>query len=74
MPSPSITLDYEKTSFLANTTFGEVINPKCIDVLVDSEYLQENYDMNNFSSQLASQYYKNEKEQLIAYKKSYRRK
>lgn len=74
MPSPAATIDYEKPSFLVNNTFGEVIHPKCIDALLASEFLQESYDINNYSAKLASLYYKNEKEQLIAYMKLYRKK
>jgi len=73
-PSPSLTLDYEKSSFLANAVFGEVINIDCLNALIGSEFLQENYDVNNYSSKLASQYYQNEKEQLTAYKRLYNKK
>jgi hypothetical protein len=63
-PLPSLNLDYEKSSFLANAVFGEVINIKCLKALVEIYFLQDNYDINNYSSKLASRYYKNEKEQF----------
>ena len=74
MPSPTVTLDYEQPSFLANSVFGELININCLNALIESDYLQENYDANNYSSKLASQYYQNEKEQLKAYKRLYNKK
>jgi hypothetical protein len=74
MPLPSIVLDFETPYYIDGKTFIEIINPNKARALIDSEYLEECYDPNNYSQRLSSIIYKNEREQLEAYIASFNKK
>lgn len=63
-----------KISFISTKTFIEQIPSHYVEQLIKSEYLQEKWDMGNYSQKYASQNYLNEREQLKAYSLNYKKK
>lgn len=62
----------EQKCVLHNKTFYEKINKQTLNSLIQFEGLSEKWNDANYSQQLASQYYANEKAQLKAYLNNYK--
>lgn len=72
---PQIPFCLEKSSSLLDgITFLEIIDINCLTALIDSNYLSDKYDINNYSQKMASQLYLNEKQQLCSYMQKYDKK
>lgn len=68
MNSPKIPLTLGKTeSLLDGITLLELIDINCLTALMNSTYLSDKFNTNNYSQKIASQLYTNEKQQLNAY-------
>lgn len=61
-PTVSIALDYVTPSYLDGKEFLEIINPNCVDALINSDFLKKVFDPSN------GMIYENEKQQLKAYR------
>ncbi len=51
-----------------------MVNINCLDALINSTHLQDKYDLNNYSQEIASKLYENEKNQLMEYKNKHNKK
>lgn len=72
---PSIPLALgEKESVFHGKVFYERINANRLNNLIKYDGLLEKFDTKNYSQEKASQYYENEKQQLINYDKNYKKK
>jgi energy-coupling factor transporter ATP-binding protein EcfA2 len=72
---PSIPLALgEKENVLHGAVFYERINANRLENLIEYNGLAEKFDTNNYAQEKASQYYENEKQQLINYDKNYKKK
>jgi len=63
-----------QASFIATKKFVEYVSPSELQQLIDSDYIKNKWDCNNYSQKLASQLYLNEKEQLKSYQSLYNKK
>jgi len=60
---PQIQLTLEKrVSVLDKIILVEEIDINCLDALINSQLLQDKYDLNNYSQKVASQLYTNERQ------------
>jgi hypothetical protein len=74
-PSPTIDLAISQTpSFIADKTFIEQIPYHYVEQLIKNDCLQDKWDLTNYSQELSSQFYLNEKDQLTSYLNNYNRK
>jgi hypothetical protein len=74
-PSPSIPLALgEQDNVLHGKVFYERINANRLKHLIEFDGLAEKFDKKNYAQEKASQYYENEKQQLINYQKNYKKK
>ena len=64
----------EQECELHNKTFYEKMDKQTLNSLIQFEGLSEKWNDANYSQQLASQHYANEKAQLESYLKNYRQK
>lgn len=72
---PSIPLALaEQVNVLHGKVFYERINAHRLNELIKFEGLSEKFDTKNYAQEKASQYYENEKQQLINYSKNYKKK
>jgi hypothetical protein len=68
MNPPTIPLTLAKTeSLLDGITLLENIDVNCLNALINSNHLSEQFDETNYSQKLAAQLYSNEKQQLTSY-------
>lgn len=61
----------EQNCIFHNKTFYEYVSPEALHCLIESNVLLDKWNTANYSQQLASTYYDNEKTQLLNYSKSY---
>ena len=74
-PTPQIPLTLgEKENVLHGKVFYEKINIHRLNQLINFDGLADKFDTNNYAQEKASQYYENEKQQLINYLKNYKKK
>jgi len=70
-PIPSLAIE-KRESMLDGIVLLEYFPIERVDALLKSEHLLSQWDYSNYSQKTASQFYENEKKQLIAYKNNYK--
>lgn len=73
LPQIPLTLG-EQENVLHGKVFYERINQHRLNQLINFDGLAEKFDTNNYAQEKASQYYENEKKQLIYYLQNYKKK
>ena len=62
-----------QASFIASKTFVEMIYPHELQQLIESDFLKDKWDLTNYSQKVAAQSYINERQQLQAYQKNFKK-